>query len=224
MAKAFSEEEKLKIRKALLDCAEELISRQGVQKTTVDEIVEACHIAKGSFYSFYKTKELLFWDVILRWHKNLENNMFTAMQGVTEITPENLTEFIFQAYMMCFNCGLAAVLANGDIEYLIRKLPSEVVDEHIAHEDDRLIKMLMQLPQFDALDADLFSSAFRGIFLMLPYKKQIGPRFEEVLKVCIRGVVNQMFTPGDRQGVGGELKNGTSTTKTDDNHKNRSAK
>ena len=150
--------------------------------------------------------------------------MFTAMQVVTEITPENLTEFIFQAYMMCFNCGLAAVLANGDIEYLIRKLPSEVVDEHIAHEDDRLIKMLMQLPQFGALDADLFSSAFRGIFLMLPYKKQIGSRFEEVLKVCIRGVVNQMFTPSDSQGVSGELKNGTSTTKTDDNHKNRSAK
>ena len=92
MAKAFSEEEKLKIRKDLLECAEELISRQGVQKTTVDEIVEACHIAKGSFYSFYKTKELLFWDVILRWHEELERNMFVAMKGVTEITPENLTQ------------------------------------------------------------------------------------------------------------------------------------
>ena len=95
--------------------------------------------------------------------------------------------------MMCFNCGLANILANGDIDYLIRKLPSEVVDEHIAHDDERLIKLLMQLPQFKTLDADLFSSAFRGIFLMLPYKKEIGPRFEEALKLCIRGVVSQMF-------------------------------
>ncbi len=224
MAKAFSEEEKTKIRKALLECAEELISRQGVQKTTVDEIVEACHIAKGSFYSFYKTKELLFWDVILRWHEELERNMFVAMQGVTEITPENLTEFIFQAYMMCFNCGLAAVLANGDIEYLIRKLPSEIVDEHIAHEDDRLIKMLMQLPQFSELDPDLFSSAFRGIFLMLPYKKQIGPRFEEVLKLCIRGVVNQMFATDDSPKTGGGRKYGSRSPKTGGSHKNRSTK
>lgn len=193
MSKAFSEEEKSRIKESLIDCAEKLISRQGVQKTTVDEIVQACHIAKGSFYSFYKTKELLFWDVILRWHAELEKMMLDKMQGVKKITPENLTDFIYEAYMLCFDCGLGYILTNGDIEYLIRKLPSEVLDEHIAHEDDRLIKMLMQLPQFQSLDADLFSSAFRGLFLMLPYKDQIGPRFEESFKLCIRGLVNQMF-------------------------------
>ena len=193
MSKAFSEEEKSRIKESLIDCAEKLISRQGVQKTTVDEIVQACHIAKGSFYTFYKTKELLFWDVILRWHADLEKMMLNKMQGVKKITPENLTDFIYDAYMLCFDCGLGYILTNGDIEYLIRKLPSEVLDEHIAHEDDRLIKMLMQLPQFQSLDADLFSSALRGLFLMLPYKDQIGPRFEESFKLCIRGLVNQMF-------------------------------
>ena len=96
--------------------------------------------------------------------------------------------------MLCFDCGLGYVITNGDIDYLIRKLPSEVVDAHIANEDDRLIKLLMQLPQFESLDADLFSAAFRGLFLMLPYKKEIGPRFEEVFKLCIRGVVIQMFS------------------------------
>ncbi|MBO4440458.1 MAG: TetR/AcrR family transcriptional regulator [Spirochaetaceae bacterium] len=194
MARAFSEEEKTKIKESLLDAAQELISRQGVQKTTVDEIVDACHIAKGSFYAFYKTKELLFWDVILRWHSELEDMMFGRMQKITQITEENLSDFIYDAYMLCFDCGLGYVITNGDIEYLIRKLPSEVVDAHIANEDDRLIKLLMQLPQFESLDADLFSAAFRGLFLMLPYKKEIGPRFEEVFKLCIRGVVRQMFS------------------------------
>ncbi|MBO4728400.1 MAG: TetR/AcrR family transcriptional regulator [Spirochaetaceae bacterium] len=194
MARAFSEEEKTKIKESLLDAAQELISRQGVQKTTVDEIVDACHIAKGSFYAFYKTKELLFWDVILRWHSELEDMMFGRMQKITQITEENLSDFIYDAYMLCFDCGLGYVITNGDIEYLIRKLPSEVVDAHIANEDDRLIKLLMQLPQFEFLDADLFSAAFRGLFLMLPYKKEIGPRFEEVFKLCIRGVVRQMFS------------------------------
>ena len=194
MARAFSEEEKTKIKESLLDAAQDLISRQGVQKTTVDEIVDACHIAKGSFYAFYKTKELLFWDVILRWHSELEDMMFGRMQKITQITEENLSDFIYDAYMLCFDCGLGYVITNGDIEYLIRKLPSEVVDAHIANEDDRLIKLLMQLPQFESLDADLFSAAFRGLFLMLPYKKEIGPRFEEVFKLCIRGVVSQMFS------------------------------
>jgi len=194
MARAFSEEEKTKIKESLLNAAQDLISRQGVQKTTVDEIVEECHIAKGSFYAFYKTKELLFWDVILRWHSELEDMMFSRMQKITQITEENLSEFIYDAYMLCFDCGLGYVITNGDIDYLIRKLPSEVVDAHIANEDDRLIKLLMQLPQFESLDADLFSAAFRGLFLMLPYKKEIGPRFEEVFKLCIRGVVIQMFS------------------------------
>jgi len=194
MAKAFSEEEKIKIKESLLDCAAELIGRQGVQKTTVDEIVRACHIAKGSFYAFYKTKEILFWDVILRWHKELEEMMLSEMGSFKKITRENLSGFIYKAYMLCFDCGLGTILTNGDIEYLIRKLPSELLDEHIAHEDDRLIKMLMQVPQFKNLDADLFSSAFRGLFLMLPYRKQIGPRFDEAFKVCISGVVSEMFS------------------------------
>ena len=116
------------------------------------------------------------------------------MQKITQITEENLSEFNYDANMLCFDCGLGYVITNGDIEYLIRKLPSEVVDAHIANEDDRLIKLLMQLPQFESLDADLFSAAFRGLFLMLPYKKEIGPRFEEVFKLCIRGVVSQMFS------------------------------
>ena len=94
MARAFSEEEKTKIRELLLDAAQDLISRQGVQKTTVDVIVDVCHIAKGSFYAFYKTKELLFWDVILRWHSELEDMMFSRMQKITHITEENLSEFI----------------------------------------------------------------------------------------------------------------------------------
>ena len=143
MARAFSEEEKQKIREALLDCAEELICRQGIQKTTVDEIVEVCHIAKGSFYAFYKTKELLFWDVVLRWHSDLETMMLSRMQKIKQLTKKNLTDFIFDAYMLCFDCGLANILTNGDMEYLIRKLPSEVIDEHIAHEDDRLIGLLI---------------------------------------------------------------------------------
>lgn len=76
-----------------------------------------------------------------------------------KVTQENLSDFIYKAYMLCFECGLGTMLTNGDIEYLIRKLPSELLDEHIAHEDDRLIKMLMQVPQFKNLDADLFTHA-----------------------------------------------------------------
>lgn len=193
MAKAFSEEEKLKIKKSLIDCAEDLIVRQGMQKTTVDEIVQGCHIAKGSFYAFYKTKEILFWDVILRWHDELDQLMLDKMQNPSELTPATLSDFIYKTYMKCFECGLGTILTNGEIEYLIRKLPAELVDEHIAHDDERLLNSLMQIPYFKNLDGDLYSSAFRGIFLMLPYKKQIGPRFDEALKTCIRGVVNEMF-------------------------------
>ncbi len=193
MSRAFSTEEKSRIRESLIGCAQELISRQGVQKTTVDEIVQACHIAKGTFYTFYKTKEILFWDVILRWHQELEDMMLEKMRGVKKVTRENLTDFIYDAYMLCFDCGLGNIIASGDIEYLIRRLPPELVDEHIAHEDDRLIKMLMLHPRFQNLDAELYSSAFRGLFMMLPYKKQIGPRFQEVFRLCIRGLVDQMF-------------------------------
>ena len=64
MPRPWSEEEKKIIKKSLIKEGRKLFEKYGLQKTTIDEIVSAARISKGSFYRFYQSKEELYFDVL----------------------------------------------------------------------------------------------------------------------------------------------------------------
>jgi len=64
MATAFTDTEKEFIEKKLKEVAYDCLLKYGVRKTTVDQIVQMTGIAKGSFYKFYDSKEILFFTVL----------------------------------------------------------------------------------------------------------------------------------------------------------------
>lgn len=54
---AYTEEEREQIRGALVSAALKLMSAQGIQHTTVEQIYQAVGISRTFFYSFFPTKE-----------------------------------------------------------------------------------------------------------------------------------------------------------------------
>ena len=64
------EEEKLAVdrRERIIDNATELFAAKGYHGTTIDEIVQATGIAKGTFYIYFDSKEELLVEVIKRFH------------------------------------------------------------------------------------------------------------------------------------------------------------
>ena len=54
---AYSEEDRQRIRTALVTTALELMSTQGIQHTTVEQIYQAVGISRTFFYTFFPTKE-----------------------------------------------------------------------------------------------------------------------------------------------------------------------
>lgn len=63
MPKSYSEQEREYIKTRLKEEAAKCLAQYGVRRTTVDEIVKRVNIPKGTFYLFYKSKELLLFDV-----------------------------------------------------------------------------------------------------------------------------------------------------------------
>lgn len=53
----YSEEERIRIREALLNTGLELMARQGIQHTTVGQIYKTVGISRTFFYTFFPTKE-----------------------------------------------------------------------------------------------------------------------------------------------------------------------
>lgn len=54
---AYSEEEREQIRKDLIETGLELMSKQGIQHTTVEQIYKKVGISRTFFYTFFPTKE-----------------------------------------------------------------------------------------------------------------------------------------------------------------------
>lgn len=72
MPKTFSDSERAYIRRRLMEEAKECLGLYGIRKTTVDELVKRVKIPKGTFYLFYESKELLFFDVFCTLHDEMQ--------------------------------------------------------------------------------------------------------------------------------------------------------
>ena len=97
MPKCYSDQEREYIRKRLKEEAAACMGQYGIRRTTVDEIVKRVNIPKGTFYLFYKSKELLLFEVIQEQHELVNQKLYQAISDMagTEFSAEKITDVIF---------------------------------------------------------------------------------------------------------------------------------
>lgn len=196
MPKTFSKNERTQIKKRLMQEAEACLAQFGMRKTTVDELVKRVNIPKGTFYLFYKSKELLFFDVFCTLHDRLRADLLQQIHALKgNITAESVTGLIFGLYKQVDSTFLYSFIASGDLELLMRKLPPEVALAH-AQEDDFCMEQLLALLPGVQVKGNIktFSAALRAIFCTMLHKKEIGEDvFGEAMEIMLRGIIIQLF-------------------------------
>ncbi len=71
----------------ILDAAAELLQRWGYRKTTIDDIARQAGVAKGTIYLHWKTRETLFYTLLLRESLSVADEM---LRNITD-DPEGMT-------------------------------------------------------------------------------------------------------------------------------------
>lgn len=196
MAKAFSDNEKEIIRERLKEAAIDCLQRFGVRKTTVDELVKMAGISKGAFYLFYSTKEILLFEVMTDFQLKLQNKLLETVSSAEEqLKSETISNLLYNMMKEVDNSFMVTLVQNGDIEYLQRKLPKEIIESH-QFDDDMILRELcttLSLP-LSKDKIELFSASLRAIAMTMTAKKAIGEKYyNEVLMTLIKGVVEQLF-------------------------------
>ena len=194
--KSYSEQEREYIRKRLKEEAAKCLARYGVRRTTVDEIVKRVNIPKGTFYLFYKSKELLLFDVIQEQQENVNRELYQAISNIadTEFSAEKLTDVIFGFYKKTEEMLILKMLDVNEVELLARKLPREIVEEHFQDDTDTIEKMFALLPIKKEVDTKVISAAFHAIYFATLHKAEIGEeQYDEALRVLIYGIVTQFI-------------------------------
>ena len=195
MPKSYSDQEREYIIQRLKEEAAKCLAQYGVRRTTVDELVKRVGIPKGTFYLFYKSKELLLFEVIQDQHEAINNELGEALAAIskTKLSADTLTELIFQFFKKTEEMPILKLLDTDEVELLVRKLPREVVEAHLQDDTDTIGQMLSMFPIKKDLDVKTVSAAFHAVYFATLHKADIGENYDEALRFMIYGIVKQMM-------------------------------
>jgi AcrR family transcriptional regulator len=168
MPKAWNDQEKELIQKNLKEEGKKLFERYGLQKTTVDEIVQAARISKGGFYLLYKSKEELYFDIIETVEYELRQQLFHEMIQPGMTRHDAFKNFLKRMIDFLVNEPIFRQLNSLDYERLLRKLPEEAIERHIKRDTENISQYLSSWVERGWIK-DVDSEALNGLFLSLFY-------------------------------------------------------
>lgn len=196
MPKSYSDAEKEYIIKRLKEEAAKCLAQYGVRRTTVDELVKRVGIPKGTFYLFYKSKELLLFEVIQEQHDAINNDLARALSGISlnDLNADVLTDLIFEFFKKTDDMPILKLIDTGEVELLVRKLPKEVVEAHYKDDTDTIETMLSMFPLKKKVDVKAISAAFHAVYFATLHKEDIGiENYDKALRMLIYGIVQQFM-------------------------------
>lgn len=175
MAK-FTEKEKEEIRQCLLTKGKELFTRYGLDKTSIDDLVQGCGIAKGSFYKFFSSKEELFF-IILQKQEEVTGRLIGGHLQENLPPKELISSFLHMAFRIADeNPLLQQWFEERDSERIMRKLPRQLVKEFAQENDKKGIAFVQALIQRGVLkkqDPEVINGVLHAVMLLRLHKEEL---------------------------------------------------
>jgi AcrR family transcriptional regulator len=119
-------------KKQILKAAEKIITKKGMQNTTMDEIAESCELSKGTLYLYFKNKEELIYSILImildNFIKIMEGNLKKQESFQSRMTSigESYLEF-YHKYPNQFKIMNHNPEQHPEIEHTARELESELM-------------------------------------------------------------------------------------------------
>ena len=190
---AFTDYETEQLRKALLKETRHCAVTLGMKKTSVEQLTKTVGIAKGSFYKFYESKEMLFFAVLEGIHAELYGVADHALSETDGLPPsERAAEAVLAVCKRLSDTG-DMVFIEHDAKLLLQRLPEGVKKEHY-HDDETHIRQLLE--KYDLMPrrgASLAAATVRGLILTVSHKEQIGELYPQVLETLVHGACRELF-------------------------------
>ena len=189
----FTEQEKEIINNKLLIEGEKLFALHGLKKVTVDDLVAAVNISKGSFYAFYPSKEHLYIEINFRLQKELFANIETKVKVKNYYSYSDLTKDV----IMLSLTGLitSPILSQIDLslmDYLQRKLSPDIFESHM-HSDIRILEMLEDLGVIFTVPHTVIIKSLYSVLSCLEQFKE-DEELSTIQSLLVNGIVQQVVS------------------------------
>jgi AcrR family transcriptional regulator len=177
MPKAFSQHEKEMIRAQLREKGKRLFEKQGLKKTSVDELTEAVGISKGAFYLFYESKEELFLEILEELEADLRARIFDVSMNPRRGSRQHLAALLNSALLTWDRYPLLKNFGRTDYEYLARKLAPERIQAH-ANRDNEFVNDFVRRIKRDGIAVKasprVISNLMKSLFFFSLHRDDLG--------------------------------------------------
>ena len=167
------------------------LGRVGVRKTTVDELCRLSHLAKGSFYLFYESKEDLFLSCIKTFTDSLEGMYLDMLQNLDENHIVTSLTTVFLTIAKRFRDeGMFRFLDEENLALIKRKVPEIRLKDLV----DTLKNVFHTLFSYFSIDNEEDIKAFEDGYLAVLHLYLLPDieNSDETIRFLIRGLVLQM--------------------------------
>ena len=194
MPKAFTEEERIKIKEALMETALDLFHDKGTKSLSIAELTKRVGIAQGSFYHFWRDKDALIIELIVyRSNQKLRNSEKKFSTSLTD-PAAFLTDMIYKSSIDLMTKIQSQPIYQDAFKLFEVKGQNEVHKIEILYQDflAKLIQYWEQNNAVKRVDKKGLMSAFIGSSVLCSQCYQFDKSyFNDVLQTFISGIVNK---------------------------------
>jgi AcrR family transcriptional regulator len=202
MGRAFTEEEKIKIKTILLEKGRTLFAEKGLKNTSVEELTHASSISPGSFYAFYNSKEELYFDILESEEIEISKTIETHLSSF-DMTRKNFKKILLQVIdLITSNTLLITLLNLKEYQGLISKIPKDKYQRHLDQEylfTEKLISRFQESKGMINVRPDILSGLLHALFLLQLHKEEIGNKvFPDMFELLIDALSDTLVTNGSK--------------------------
>lgn len=189
----FTDQEKEIIGRKLLTEGEKLFAMHGLKKVTVDDLVAAVNISKGSFYAFYPSKEHLYVEINFRIQRALFQHIEETIKKRKYTNHRELAKDVIMLGLEGLITSPILSQTNLSVmDYLQRKLPPEIFHDHMHH-DIRVLEMLESLGVIFTVSHTVIIKSLYSVLSCLEQFKD-DEELEVIQNLLVEGIIQQVVT------------------------------
>lgn len=195
MPRAFTDMERDKICARLIAAGKKKINHSGTRLRSIDEICREAGISKGSFYSFFPSKEDFILSVFESWEDEYRETLFREVTEGGGSARQKIERFFLGAFRLLEKEPGLARMGFGDIQRLMEGLPPERLALHQANDKKVIERTFADWAERGLVDPQALE-AMPGIvgalFSIAIHKDDFLPGFEPAIKVIAEALAMRL--------------------------------
>ncbi len=196
MPRAFTTQETAAIRARLMETGAGRFARQGVRRTTVDDLARAAGISKGAFYGFFDSKEALFVALV----EEYEVRRHAEVEAAVRADPRRGVDLLIEMALHATEDNPLLPVAMSDEGLRLLRGMTQRQQEEFLHRDVRLVDRVVGALRDAGVELGVSSTVLLALLRSLVFlgwhRDDIGAELTGELTAWLAPTLRAALLPG----------------------------